>query len=74
MKQWEENAKAVEELYGSFVNWEDRFYLCPECEEPVYECDWSNEELKEFLCPICEFGENQDEYWSAYLEGRECEL
>lgn len=57
MIQWEENAKTVEQIYGEFVDWEERFYLCPDCEEPVYECDWSEEALKKFLCPICEFRE-----------------
>ncbi len=54
---WEENAKTAEQLYGSFVNWKERFYLCPECGEPVYKCDWSEEDLKEMICPICGFTE-----------------
>ena len=52
---WEDNAKTVERLYGSFVDWEERFYLCPECGEPIYECDWFDEDLEETLCPICGF-------------------
>lgn len=56
---WEENAKYVSRIYGSHVDWEERFYICPECEEPVYECDWADEELRAHLCPICEFEEEE---------------
>ena len=56
---WEENAKYVNRIYGSRVDWEERFYICPECEEPVYECDWTSEELRQHLCPICEFEEEE---------------
>ena len=52
---WEKNAIEVENVYGGYVDWEERFYNCPECDEPIYECDWSDEELKEHLCPVCEF-------------------
>ena len=51
---WEENAKKVAEVYGCYVDWEERFYECPFCGEPVYECDWSDKVLKKWLCPICE--------------------
>lgn len=52
---WEANAKIVEEVYAGYVNWKERFYLCPECEEPVFECDWSVQELVNSLCPVCGF-------------------
>ena len=51
---WTENARIIEEVYGGFVDWEERFYICPYCGEPVYECDWTGADLAEFLCPICE--------------------
>lgn len=51
---WEVNAKTVEDVYGGFVDWDVRFYNCPECGEPVYESDWFDEDLEE-LCPICGF-------------------
>lgn len=57
---WENNAKTVEQLYGSFVDWEERFYLCPDCGEPIYECDWFDEDLKEMLCPVCGFSEEEN--------------
>lgn len=62
MTQWEKNAKTIEEEYGMQVDWEERFYICPECGEPVYEDDWGKSDLVEFLCPICEDGgENEEE-------------
>ena len=51
---WEENAKEVED-YGGEVNWEQRYYLCLECGEPIYEGDWRRSELLEFFCPVCEW-------------------
>lgn len=54
---WRENAKTVEQVYGSYVNWDERFYICPECGEAVYEIDWKNDELEDFLCPICEWAD-----------------
>lgn len=63
MTVWESNAKHVEEVYGSHVDWEERFYVCPECGEPVYECDWSPSDLMQYLCPVCEYeGEDEEEY------------
>ena len=54
MSRWESNAMFVQKEYGAYVDWEEHFYNCPFCDEPVYEDDWSDEELDEFLCPICE--------------------
>ena len=50
---WEECAKYCEKVYGVYVDWEERFFHCPECEDVVYECDW--EEHSFDSCPICEF-------------------
>lgn len=54
MSKWEENAHLVHKEYGSYVNWEEQFYICPLCGEPVYECDWSSKTLSKYICPICE--------------------
>lgn len=62
---WEKNAKEVEEVYGEFVGWEEKFYICPKCGEPVYKCDWDESDLSRFLCPICEdgyFNEDEDDW------------
>lgn len=53
---WEKVAKLVDEVYDTFVNWEERFFICPECGEPIYEEDWGVE-LEAYgipYCPICE--------------------
>ena len=57
---WKLNAKHVEKVYGGFVDWDERFYNCPECCEPVYEDDWEDKDLSEYLCPVCEFEEPED--------------
>lgn len=65
--QWEKNAIYVNDIYGAYVNWEDHFYKCPECGEPIYEDDWSEKELRDYFCPVCEdygwAGEDEDEDW-----------
>lgn len=58
---WEDNARYVERVYGAYVDWEERFYICPYCEEPIYECDWNEKELSDFLCPVCEFMKEDEE-------------
>ena len=60
--QWEKNAIEARDAYGAHVDWEERFYKCPECGEPIYECDWSERELRQYLCPICE-DDDGDEDW-----------
>lgn len=54
MTVWERNANHVAVTYSSHVDWEERFYECPSCGEPVYECDWEKADLTNFICPICE--------------------
>lgn len=60
MTAWEINASYVEKDCGGFVDWDERFYICPNCEEPVYERDWSNMELVQHVCPICEDYEGEE--------------
>ena len=49
--------KIMNRIYGAHANCVERVYICPECEEPIYECDWTNEELRAHLFPVCEFEE-----------------
>lgn len=48
---WEYVAKMCEDVYGIYVDWEERFFICPECDEPIYECDFDDFSV----CPVCEF-------------------
>ncbi len=49
---WESCAKFCEETFGCYVDWEERFFICPECQEPIYEYDWEDHDWS--MCPICE--------------------
>ena len=51
--KWSEVAKVVENDFGMQVDWEERFFVCPECGEPLYAEDWP--ECNWDTCPICEF-------------------
>jgi hypothetical protein len=51
---WEDCAKYCEENYGVYVDWEEEYFICPECDEPIYADDWDDHDLWN-LCPICEF-------------------
>ena len=58
---WEMVARAVEEETGTFVDWDEEFFICPECEEPIYKCDWRDSDYTlgqeftgKYYCPVCE--------------------
>ena len=57
MKAWYDMARKCEEDYGSQVDYEEGFFVCSECGESIYECDWSESELRnedgEYICPVC---------------------
>ena len=53
MKNWKNIAHYLEDEYGIFVDWDEEFFICPECGEPIYECDWQGDELG--ACPVCGF-------------------
>ena len=58
MNYWEEIAERVAEECGATVSAEDRFFICPECSEPIYEDDWKESDYIGFddeawYCPIC---------------------
>lgn len=58
--EWKVNARIVEKVFGGYVDREENFYNCPECGEPIYDCDWSEEDFMEFLCPVCEFNGEEE--------------
>lgn len=51
---WEKIARLIDENYGTLVDLEERFFICPECGEPIYEEDWADEDFAQ-ICPICEY-------------------
>ena len=53
MSKWEKVAKYIEKTFGTQVDWFERFFVCPECGEPIYECDWAGDTFE--VCPVCEF-------------------
>ena len=62
MKNWEKMAHYCSDTYGSYIDWEERFFICPECEEPIYECDYGDDgQLAMGCCPICEFDFMEEE-------------
>lgn len=51
---WYEMARHVETYFGSLVDRDEMFFVCPECDEPVYFDDWNGDyELARGCCPIC---------------------
>ena len=49
---WEDAARFCKKTFGVYVDWEERFFICPECDEPVYFIDWKNHNWE--CCPVCE--------------------
>ena len=50
---WKQAANIASEVYGCFVDYEEGFFICPECDEPIYACDWQGHDFS--TCPVCEF-------------------
>lgn len=55
MMNWYKAARYCSEIYGVEASFEkdDRFFICPECGEPILEEDWDEADLSH--CPVCEF-------------------
>ena len=58
---WERIAHFVEDEIGALVDWDEEFFNCPICGEPIYKCDWQEEDYflghkfnGTFYCPVCE--------------------
>lgn len=49
---WEYCANYCEKTYGVYVDWDEEFFHCPECGEPLYFIDWENHNWE--CCPVCE--------------------
>lgn len=55
MKNWVEMATYIEKTYNTFVDWEEEFFICPECDEPIFSEDYNQFDSFESCCPICGF-------------------
>lgn len=42
----------VENDIDVYIDYESKFFTCPECGEPIFECDYN--EFIGFDCPCCE--------------------
>lgn len=60
---WNRLANEVEFVYGGYVDHEEEFFVCPECDEPIYKCDWTDSDFAmgrtyrgrlRLYCPCCE--------------------
>lgn len=52
---WEIVAMEMQETYGAIVDFDEKFFICPECGEPVYADDWEDTDFDDVKCPICEW-------------------
>ena len=52
MFTWSDATHYCEDNFGSCVDWEERYFECPECHEPIYECDWRDYATLD-TCPVC---------------------
>ena len=62
MKSWKSTASHCEKAYGVQVDQKDEFFICPDCGEPIYRCDydapdfWNDIDVSPYSeCPICGF-------------------
>lgn len=59
MTLWERIAFRL--THDTIIDWEERFFVCPECGEPIYEDDWRESDYTlgrtfdgNYYCPVCE--------------------
>ena len=49
---WKELAEIVESVYGGYVDWDEEFFICPECNEIILSEDFPH--YSGYMCPVCE--------------------
>ena len=55
MSIWEIAARAAED--SSEVDFDEGYFICPHCGEPIYDTDWTEADMMEddcIICPICQ--------------------
>ena len=58
---FEKFAQTIEKEFGMYFDREEEFVECPECGEPLYDCDWESSEYMKissdghvvWQCPVC---------------------
>lgn len=58
---FEKFAQTIEKEFGMYFDREEEFVECPECGEPLYDCDWAPSEYMKvssdghviWQCPVC---------------------
>ena len=58
--KWIKVAEHVEKVYDTYVDKEERMFICPECDEPILEEDYPC--FQESVCPICGYDYINDKY------------
>ena len=57
---WYYVAQYIIEKDGGYVDWAEEFFVCPECNELIYKCDYPYIDLG-MICPVCEIKIEEDE-------------
>lgn len=50
---WKEIVEYLQNTMDVYVDEEEGFFECPECGDPIYECDWEGYDFH--TCPVCEY-------------------
>lgn len=59
MTNWEKFKKFMNEDCGMHYDEEEKFVICSECGDPIYESEFNEENV---FCPVCEYNFEEDCY------------
>ena len=54
MFDWYDAAALCEDVYDTMVDYDEEYFVCPDCGELIYKVDWWGRS-NWHNCPICEF-------------------
>ena len=69
---WQMAAEIAEDVFDMPVDYDEGYFICPDCGEPLYDEDWPNWHWE--YCPICHFPIDENYYdndWDDKEDG-EC--
>ena len=67
--KWSEVAKIVENDFDTQVDWAEKFFVCPDCGDVVYECDFNTDSVLALgYCPICGTALTEECEYENYYE------